>query len=116
MHSRLLWPAVVLISGDALLIVMATGAGGLWRAVFALWFVLICPGASLVSVLGLRDRLTELVVIAPLSLALVTLTSSGLFYGHVWSLKNEFGLLLGLCTGGLIWSYFVPRGDLKGDS
>jgi hypothetical protein len=104
MHSRWLWPAVVLISEAAL--GLAAVAGAPWRAIFALLFVLICPGASLVGVLGLRDRLTELVVIAPLSLALVTFTSGSLFYGHAWSLNTEFGLLLGLCAVGLILSQF----------
>jgi hypothetical protein len=46
---------------------IATGVGAPWRMLFALWFVLVCPGLSLVGVLGLRDRFVEMAVVAPLS-------------------------------------------------
>jgi hypothetical protein len=82
----------------------------------ALWFVLVCPGASLAGGLGLRDRFTEWVVAVPLSLAVVAGTSIILFYGGVWSPDREFGLLLGLCLAGLTWSHFASRGDVKGDA
>jgi uncharacterized membrane protein len=107
---------MVLVSGTALATMMAAGAGGPWRMVFALWFVLICPGASLVGALGLRDRFVEMVLVAPLSLAVVALTSIVLFYGGVWSPGVELGLLLGLCLAGLIWSHLGSRRDVKGDA
>jgi hypothetical protein len=95
---------------------IATGAGAPWRMLFALWFVLVCPGLSLVGVLGLRDRFVELVVVAPLSLAIVTLTSLALFYGGVWTPNVEFGLLLWLCLAGLVWSHLGSRRNVKGDA
>ncbi len=116
MHDRWLRPGIVLASGTALVTVIATGIGAPWRTILALWFVLVCPGVSLVGVLGLRDRLVELGVVAPLSLALVTLTSVALFYGGVWSTKAEFGLLLGLCLIGLAWPHLRSRTDVKGEA
>jgi hypothetical protein len=116
MHDRWLRPVIVLASGAALGAVIVTGAGAPWRTILALWFVLVCPGASLVGVLGLRDRLVELGLVAPLSLALVTLTSVALFYGGIWSPHAEFGLLLGLCLIGLGWSHLRSRSDMKGDA
>jgi len=55
-------------------------------------------------------------VVVPLSLALAVLTSAVLFYGHLWSLEREFGLLLGLCVVGLLWSHLASRGGIKGES
>jgi hypothetical protein len=116
MYMRWLQPGVVLIPVIALIAAILTGVGAPVRTLLALWFVLICPGASLVRVLGLRDRFVELVVVAPLSLTLVTLTSVALFYGGWWSPPAEFGLLLALCMAGLIWSQFGWRQDAKGDA
>jgi hypothetical protein len=109
-------PGIVLVSAATLLIMIATGAGAPWRMLFALWFVLVCPGLSLVGVLGLRDRFVELVVVAPLSLAVVTLTSLALFYGGVWTPDVEFGLLLWLCLAGLIWSHPGSRRNVMGEA
>lgn len=116
MRTRCLWPGIVVISTSAVVAVVATGAGSPWRVVFALWFVLICPGASLVRVFGLREPTAELAVIVPLSLSLVTLTSAVLFYGHLWSFDREFGLLAGMCLVGLLWSQLAARNDIKGES
>lgn len=116
MHATWSRSVMVLASAAALAMVVATGAGAPWRMLFALWFVLVCPGASLVGVLGLRDRFVEIAVVAPLSLAVVALTSIALFYGGVWSPGMEFALLLGLCVAGLIWSHLGPRQAAKGDA
>ena len=107
-------PTIVLVSVAFLLTMIASGVGAPWRMIFALWFVLVCPGVSLVGVLGLRDRFVEMVVITPLSLAVVTLTSLALFYGGVWTPRMEFGLLLSLCLAGLVWSHLESRRDVKG--
>ncbi len=109
-------PAIVLISVTVLVIVIATGIGAPWRIILALWFVLTCPGVSLVGVLGLRNRFVELMMVAPLSLAVVTLTSLALFYAGVWAPDLEFGLLSGLCLAGLVFSRLWPRHDVKGDA
>jgi uncharacterized membrane protein len=116
MHADWLRPGIVLVSGAILVTMIATGVGGPWRMIFALWFVLTCPGVSLVGALGLRDRFVEMVVVTPLSLAVVTVTSIVLFYGGVWSPGAEVGLLLGLCLAGLIWSHLGSRHDVEGDA
>ncbi|SRR6266568_8168002 len=115
MHDRWLRPGVVLVSGAALATATGAGVGAPWRTILALEFVLVCPGASLVGVLGLGDRLVELGMVAPLSLALVTLTSVALFYGGAWSPDRELGLLLGLCLIGLVWSHLRSRADQCAD-
>jgi hypothetical protein len=116
MHDNWLRPAVVLVSGAALVAAISTKVGAPWRAILALEFVLVCPGVSMVAVLGLRDRLVEWAVVAPLSLTIVTLTSVILFYGGLWSPDGEFGVLLGLCLVGLAWSHRRSHADVKGDT
>jgi hypothetical protein len=116
MHASWSRSVMVLASAAVLAMVIATGVGAPWRMLFALWFVFVCPGASLVGVLRLRDRFVEIAVVAPLSLAVVALTSIALFYGGVWSPDMEFGLLLGLCLAGLIWSHLGSRHAAKGDA
>lgn len=114
MRTDWLRPGIVLVSTATLVAMIAAGVGAPWRMIFALWFVLVCPGMSLVGVLGLRDRFVEMVVVAPLSLAVVTLTSLALFYGGTWTPNVELGLLLWLCLAGLVWSHLVSRRDVKG--
>jgi hypothetical protein len=111
MDARWLRPGIVLFSVAALVLVIAAGVGSPWRTILALWFVLVCPGASVVGILGLGDRFVELSLIAPVSLVVVTLTSVALFYGGVWSASAEFGLLLVLCLAGLAWSALRERYD-----
>jgi hypothetical protein len=116
MDARWLRPGIVTVSAAVLVILIATGVGAGWRIAAALWFVLVCPGASLAGGLGLHDRFTEWALVAPLSLAVVVGTSIILFYGGVWSPDREFGLLLGLCLAGLTWSHFASRDAVKGDA
>ena len=114
--SDWLRPSIVLVSVAVLAALITTRTGATWRIVLALWFVLTCPGASLVRALGLRDRFVELVLVVPLSLAVVTLTSLALFYAGVWAPNLEFGLLGGLCLAGLVVSHLCSRRDVKGDA
>src|SRR5712692_6959856 len=116
MRTESLWPGIVIISTSAVVVDLPSGVGFPWSVVLALWFLLICPGASVVRVFGLRDLTAELAVIVPLSLSLVTLTSAVLFYGHLWSLDREFGLLLLTCLVGLLWSQLASRTDIEGES
>src|SRR5262252_8739282 len=116
MDARWLRPGMVTVSAVVLLILLITGIGAGWRIAAALWFVLVCPGASLVGALRLPDRFVEWVIAVPLSLAVVAGTSIILFYGDLWSPDREFGLLLGLCLAGLTLSYFASRKDVKGDT
>ena len=116
MDARLLRPGIVTVSAAVLVILLIIGIGAGWRMAAALWFVLVCPGVSLIGALRLPDRLAEWLVAVPLSLAAVAGTSIILFYGGAWSPDREFGLLLGLCLAGLTWSHFASREDVKGDT
>jgi hypothetical protein len=61
----------------------------------AFWFLLICPGMAFVRLLGIGDRLTELVVAIALSIALDTAVSEAMVLTKRW--LPEWGLFVLIC-------------------
>jgi hypothetical protein len=100
--KRLRWTGLAaILSGVVLVMALALPPGSGWRAAAALVFVSVCPGASLVPLLGLRDRAMELVLVLPVSFALVILVAIALFYSELWSPERQLAVLLAICAGGL---------------
>ncbi|SRR6266566_1603563 len=104
-----IWPATA--AGLAAMLVLATAAhlGSPWRPVAALAFVAVGPGASLVPLIGLRDLAMELMLVIPLSFALVALSSAALFYARLWSPDRELSVMVGLCLIGSALQYLSCR-------
>ena len=102
MMKRLGWIGLAaILSGVVLILALAMPLGPPWRAAAALVFVSVCPGASLVPLIGLRDKTIELVLVLPVSFAVVILTSIALFYSELWSPERQLAILLAICAGGL---------------
>jgi hypothetical protein len=100
--KRLGWMGLAaILSGVVLVLALALPLGSAWRAAAALVFVSVCPGASLVPLLGLRDKAMELVLVLPVSFALVILVAIALFYSELWSPERQLAVLLAICAGGL---------------
>jgi hypothetical protein len=55
----------------------------------------------LVPLLGLRDKAMELVLVLPVSFAVVILIAVGLFYSELWSPERQLAILLAISAGGL---------------
>lgn len=55
------------------------------RAPLVLTFVLLCPGAAVVRLLGLRDAAASVVLSIAVSLALGMLVTEAMAVGHAWS-------------------------------
>jgi len=99
---RLGWMGLAAILSVAVLILgLAMPLGSPLRAAAALVFAFVCPGASLVPLLGLRDKAMQLVLVLPVSFAVVILTAVGLFYSELWSPERQLAILLAICAGGL---------------
>ncbi len=100
---RLLGWTGIIAALSAILLVLAVVAsfGPPWRPAAALIFVSFGPGASLVPLLGLRDTAMELVLIVPVSFAIVILVAAALFYPGLWSPESQLTILLILCGAGL---------------
>jgi hypothetical protein len=102
MMERLGWMGVAaILSGVVLVLAVAMPLGSPWRAAAALVFVSVCPGASLVPLIGLRDKAMELVLVLPVSFAVVMLVSIALFYSELWSPGRQLAILLAICAGAL---------------
>ena len=100
--KRLGWTGLaVIVSGAVLLLALAMPPGSGWRLAAAVVFASVCPGASLVPLLGLRDKVMEFVLVLPVSFAMVILVATALFYSEVWSAERQLAVLLAICAGGL---------------
>src|SRR6266516_3208831 len=92
-----IWPTA---SGGPVVVfalVLAADLGSPWRPAAALLFLTVAPGASLVPLIGLPDMAMELMLVIPLSFALVALSSAVLFYPGLWSPNRELFVMFGLC-------------------
>jgi uncharacterized membrane protein len=105
-----LWPAAAFLSADALVLALVAPLGSPWRPILALVFAFVGPGAALVPLVGLHDPAMELVLVVPVSFAVVALVAAALFYPGLWSVDRELAVLLGLCATGLVLQYRrLPR-------
>jgi heme/copper-type cytochrome/quinol oxidase subunit 4 len=66
----------------------------------AFWFLLICPGMAFVRLLGIRERLTELIVAIALSMALDTAVSETMVLTKRWSPEWGLVVLIGMSAAG----------------
>jgi hypothetical protein len=96
-----LWPTAAAWPTAVLALVLAADLGSPWRPIAALLFLTVAPGASLVPLIGIPDVAMELMLVIPLSFALVALTSAALFYPRLWSPDRELVVMFGLCLVGL---------------
>ena len=100
--KRLGWMGLAaILSAAVLVLALPLPLGSPWRAAAALVFVAVSPGASLVPLLGLRDKAMELVLVLPVSFAVVILIAVGLFYSELLSPERQLAILLAISAGGL---------------
>jgi hypothetical protein len=109
-----IWPTVTAWPTAVLALVLATDLGSPWRPIATLVFVAIGPGASLVPLIGIPDIAMELMLVIPLSFALVALSSAALFYAHVWSPDRALVIMFGLCLVGLALQCIAPSAARTG--
>ncbi|HET9442564.1 MAG TPA: hypothetical protein VFO65_04530 [Acidimicrobiales bacterium] len=101
-RSPAAWPAVLVASPAALVVVHATGVGPPVGAAVGLWFALSCPGAAVVGLLGIRDRLVALVLVMVVSLSVDTAVATALFYAGAWAPGTATAILVALSLGGAL--------------
>lgn len=93
------WPAISLVSAAAVALAVYGGLHGSVRHALVLWFVLVCPGLSLVRLLRIGEAATELMLALALSIALSVLVASVMLYAGLWSPPGVLGVLIGLTLG-----------------
>ena len=92
-------PALLCVLGVALVIAPLPVAA---RAAIALPIALVVPGLAVTRMLGVRDRVLEVVLAFPISAALLVLTAQAALYLHAWSPAAGMVVLLA-GSGALLW-------------
>lgn len=102
MTKRLAWPTVACVSGAAVTALVLSGAGGPARFVLALWFLLVCPGMSIVPALGIPAPATELLIGVTVGLLIDTLIATGLAAGGALTPIHALVALEAVCVLGAV--------------
>jgi uncharacterized membrane protein len=81
---RWAWPAVVVASAVAMVLLTFKMGDSPLRPFVALWFLLVCPGVTLAGMVGIPDGLTRFVLGVAISVALETVAGLAMAYAGVW--------------------------------
>lgn len=104
--QRLLWPAVILVSGILVLIMMAANIQSPIRPWLAFWFLLVCPGFAYLPLLRLRSGWIQLPVGLALSVAIDTIVAETLVLARLWSSLGALIIICGIAFAGIALQYF----------
>lgn len=109
-----IWPPMALASAALACVLVALDPESVVRAVAVLWFVLVCPGLSVVRLARLDDRLAEASVAVAASLAIAGGTSGALMYAGWWSPPRVLAVLVAVTIAGVAAELRAPAGRGKG--
>ena len=80
-----IWPSLIVLSaGVAGVLAFTNSVFGL-RPLFAMWFLLVCPGMAFVQLLPIKQTAEQWTLAIALSLALDAFVAAILVYAHIWS-------------------------------
>ena len=96
------WAIVLVVSTVAVVAASALGLADAIRVPVTLWFLAICPGMAVVRLLGLEQRLAEVMLAVALSVVLVGLISTVQAYLGVWSPGWALATLAAVVIGALL--------------
>ncbi len=99
-----LWPAVAVASGALAVFADLGHLPVPLRPLLVAWFVAVCPGMAWVSLLRLRDRLSELVIGVATSLVVATLATEAMALAHRWSPSALLVALAVACVPAVVLS------------
>ena len=103
-------PLLLLLTGPAVLVLVAFEVPSWARAVPALTYIAVVPGLAWMRLLRLADRGTEVLLAIGLSLAIGVLVAQLMIYLHVWSSTLGLAALVVIASlPGLVELYLGPR-------
>jgi hypothetical protein len=88
------WSVIALSSGALAAALAAAGVHSPLRVLVILWFVLVCPGMTIVRRLRITDPAAELTLALGLSVALATAVASIGLYSGLWSPDTTLAVLV----------------------
>jgi uncharacterized membrane protein len=107
--SGYLWPAIIVLSTAAVVLVNIVFTDVVVRPAIVFWFICFCPGMVLVRFLRLKEPLIEWTLAFALSLAVDALVASIQLYTGTWSPTVTLSILIGLSLGGTIIQLVMSR-------
>jgi hypothetical protein len=110
----MIWRALLLASTFAVGAEVFVGMTPPLRPLVVLWFLLICPGMAIVSMLDIRDGWARISIGIALSIALATVTSSVLLYAGAWSPRAGLLVLMGITLLSVGLSQALDRSRRRG--
>lgn len=106
---RWAWSLVLLFSAIMAGISAFALPGTFLCLVVILWFLLVCPGMTVVRYLNLKEPQAEWVLAIALSLAIDALVASIALYAGVWFPPGILWILMTFCIVGVIARFAVAR-------
>ena len=96
MNPARLWPAVAALSAVAAMGAVVYDIDNPVRGALVAWFLLVCPGATVVALLRITDPLLGLTAAVVISLAIGVGVAQALLFFDSWSPVVGLGILSGL--------------------
>ncbi|HEU0292991.1 MAG TPA: hypothetical protein VFR47_09660 [Anaerolineales bacterium] len=101
-HSKWIWPGTLTVSVVLIAALFAANLNTPLRPIFVLWFLLICPGMSIVRIFDVQNHLLEWVLALALSISLAGFVSGLMIYMATWSSVLGLGILIAITVLGVI--------------
>ena len=103
------WPTVAAISGVAALGVVVIDADTVVKGPLVAWFLLVCPGMTVVNLLDITEPILRFAATFGISIALGVVVAEALLYLGWWSPVLGLGILCGLTVAGALLSAVTVR-------
>jgi uncharacterized membrane protein len=105
-------PTIAAVSGLAALGAVTAGLGDVVRTPLVLWFLLVCPGMTVVELLGLTDPLLRFIATIGISIAVGVFVAQTLLFLGLWSPVLGLGILCTLTVVAAVFSAKSATGSL----
>jgi len=101
-RSKWIWPGILAVSAGLVVILFVTNLSTPLRSVLALWFLLVCPGMSIVRIFDVQAFLLEWVLAITLSISLAGAIATLMVYTATWSPALGLSILIIITIVGVI--------------
>jgi dsDNA-binding SOS-regulon protein len=101
-HSKWVWPSALTVSAVLIALLFAADLNTPLRPILALWFLLVCPGMSIVRIFDVQELLLEWVLAIALSISLAGIVSAIMIYTATWSPALGLWILIAITLLGVI--------------
>ncbi len=105
----LLWPMIIITSSVLADIVVDGGLDAPVRPWLVMWFLLVCPGMTVVRFLHFDELVIEWTLALATSVSIDALVASAWLYAGNWSPTGIFDMLAVFCLIGAVVQFTLAR-------